>query len=74
MKSLISLRSDRTDPHPPLFQHGIRGRRVGPLLHPETLQRVLSQLLHHRGLRPVHHGHAARQAHVHQGNGMDGER
>ncbi len=64
---LVSLLSNRADPHPPILQHGVWGWRVRSLLHPETLQRVLPQLLHHCRLRSVHHGHAARQAHVHQG-------
>ncbi len=64
---LVSLLSNRADPHPSILQHGVWGWRVRPLLHPETLQRVLPQLLHHCRLRSVHHGHAARQAHVHQG-------
>lgn len=68
LPSPLSPRSDRPDADPPLFQHGVRGGGDGAALHPQTLQGVLPQLLHHAGLRSVHHGHAAREANVYKGN------
>lgn len=79
MFSLIFARlsfspSYRQDPHPPLLQHCVRRRGDWPVLHSQALERVLPQLLHHGGLRPVCHGHPAWEAHVHQGMGASATR
>lgn len=68
LSSPLSPCSHRPDVDPPLFQHSVRGRGHRAPLHPQTLQGVLPQLLHHPGLWSVHHGHPAREANVYKGN------
>jgi hypothetical protein len=58
----------RTHPDPPLFPEHIRGRSDGPALGAAPRQGELPRRLRLPGLRSGHHGHTARQAHVHKGN------
>lgn len=64
---LLSRSSNRKDAHTALLPQYIRGRRIRVILYDAPAQRVLPQHQHHAGLRPLHDGHAPREADVHQG-------